>query len=1382
MAAESDEFNVPFDSETNRHFGRPIRATTEPSKTEVKDFFSIAPLPWDPHRILMVNDSTIMPPKKYRVTDGLGGNLEEMYAVLHGCLSIGRLKRAESIIKRLAKLDLPESDIMAMHLEFVRVSVEKVVQNPRDSDTQALHKWFELEIRGKHAFFDGEDDDDYSLLEYMLKASLRESSEKKRDRLVRRYMDLIPSDVRRVVPNQYSILTEEERQLTQNIYEGREINADIHETDEQEQLQEEGNEEAAVLIGQKDSPAPEDYPEVNPTEQKGLGLVALKQTLSLFAKTPADFDPLRLTYEEQKERQMALESNAVLAAIDRWRDENSKLTKMGLNTAIQTKNVGARMWKWQLALEAYIKNELEDIEGNRASGSKYNDELDLDNISMWLNRLPTEQIAAVTILAVMNRLSVTGVDSGIPLSGLIVYVGRAVEDETTALEITKEAKANPTFAAKKKEKYLINLLKSGKRAGKMIDWKPQTSEPDLSVPHFKKTDSWTASHAAKVGAFLVAGLIKTATIPVTRVNPETEEVMTQIQPAFSRLQQVRMGKKVGVVMTNPTLVEQLKREPVHSLLAQHLPMVVQPAPWTGFNVGGFLTYPVKVIRIKGNDKDQRHYADVAIERGDMQHMLKGLDVLGKQSWVINKPVLDTMLKAWNSGEEVANIPSANPNIAEPQPPPPGADPLARSHYHKAVKLVANEKGAIHSQRCFQNFQIEIARSMRNEKFYFPHNMDFRGRAYPVPPLLNHMGADHCRGLLKFGEAKELGERGLKWLKVHLANVFGYDKASLIERERFADDHRDDIYDSAANPLEGKRWWLDAEDPWQTLAACIEMKNAWDSPDPTKFMSSLTVHQDGTCNGLQHYAALGGDEWGARQVNLEPGDRPSDVYTAVAELVKEGIAEDRKVGDPFALVLDGKINRKIVKQTVMTNVYGVTWVGAKTQVKRQLQAAYKDLPNERSLNVDLLAGYVATKIFTGLSTMFGGAHNIQHWLGECANRISSSVTAAQVDRLVKDYDKTLEKIQEIGESIRVPKLNAEAMSQFKSAVIWTTPLQMPVVQPYRTAKSRLVKTCLQQVNLSEPHRSDPISKRKQLQAFPPNFVHSLDATHMILSALKCNELGLNFAAVHDSFWTHAADVDKMNDVLRDAFVQIHSEDIIQRLAAEFEVRYKGCYQLVRVRGGSKVVRRLHTYRKSKAWKNLKQELIGSPKDSREVFEKSKADVKAYELIIERKVAEMLESDDPEVVAKAQQMQTPGRILMEFAAEEDFEVPPELAEMGVGNIPNGDGKPRAGKKVVMEEAVESDEDTLSVDSSEDPSDDIIGNTMHEIEGEDSPQVTSEAKQDEWFHRYATGQKLREGKRPPEMSISTFAWVPLKLPPVPQRGNFDVSRLKESKYFFS
>ena len=80
-------------------------------------------------------------------------------------------------------------------------------------------------------------------------------------------------------------------------------------------------------------------------------------------------------------------------------------------------------------------------------------------------------------------------------------------------------------------------------------------------------------------------------------------------------------------------------------------------------------------------------------------------------------------------------------------------------------------------------------------------MDFRGRAYPIPPHLSHIGDDLSRGLLLFEEAKPLGERGLRWLKIHLANLYGYDKANFDERVTWVEEHLPDIFDSAEKPLE-----------------------------------------------------------------------------------------------------------------------------------------------------------------------------------------------------------------------------------------------------------------------------------------------------------------------------------------------------------------------------------------------------------------------------------------------------------------------------------------------------------------------------------------------------------------------------------------------------
>ena len=57
-----------------------------------------------------------------------------------------------------------------------------------------------------------------------------------------------------------------------------------------------------------------------------------------------------------------------------------------------------------------------------------------------------------------------------------------------------------------------------------------------------------------------------------------------------------------------------------------------------------------------------------------------------------------------------------------------------------------------------------------------------------------------------------------------------------------------------------------------------------------------MHQDGACDGLQHYAAMGRDYEGGGQVNLLNREVPADIYTHVANLVEAKILEDLEGSD------------------------------------------------------------------------------------------------------------------------------------------------------------------------------------------------------------------------------------------------------------------------------------------------------------------------------------------------------------------------------------------------------------------------------------------------------------------------------------------------------
>lgn len=232
-------------------------------------------------------------------------------------------------------------------------------------------------------------------------------------------------------------------------------------------------------------------------------------------------------------------------------------------------------------------------------------------------------------------------------------------------------------------------------------------------------------------------------------------------------------------------------------------------------------------------------------------------------------------------------------------------------------------------------------------------------------------------------------------------------------------------------------------------------DALDSGNPETFLCNIAVHQDGSCNGLQHYAALGGDVLGAEQVNLLPRSAPQDVYGGVAKLVSQRVADDAAKGVRLGELLVGKVDRKIVKQTVMTSVYGVTFVGA----RKQIHNAMRNRVALGEEDVYLASAYLTRHTFAALQEMFIAAREIQTWLGECARRIAKA----------------------------------------GQPVTWVTPLGLPVMQPYRRAGRSAVITLVQTIILEDQNDKMPVNVARQKSAFAPNFVHSLDSTHMMLTA-------------------------------------------------------------------------------------------------------------------------------------------------------------------------------------------------------------------------------------------------------------------------------------------
>ncbi|XP_058185833.1 DNA-directed RNA polymerase 3, chloroplastic isoform X2 [Rhododendron vialii] len=628
---------------------------------------------------------------------------------------------------------------------------------------------------------------------------------------------------------------------------------------------------------------------------------------------------------------------------------------------------------------------------------------------------------------------------------------------------------------------------------------------------------WGRDMQAKLGCRLIQLLMETAYVQAT--VDQSEDSPPDIRPAFfhayrsSHYPRKKIGKRYGVIQCDPLVLAGLEGTPKHTVIP-YMPMLVPPKKWKRYDRGGYFFLPSYLIRTHGSKPQQDAVKNTAAKQ--MQKIYEALDTLGNTKWRINKRVLSVMESIWAGGGNTGGLVDRKD---VPIPEKPESEDVTEIKKWKLIMRKAKKVNReLHSQRCDTELKLSVAAQMKDEDgFYYPHSLDFRGRAYPMHSHLNHLNSDICRGVLEFAEGRPLGKSGLRWLKIHLANLYGdgVEKLSYEGRLAFVENNLENVLDSADNPLNGSQWWLTAEDPFQCLAACISLSEALTSSAPHTVISHLPIHQDGSCNGLQHYAALGRDSVGAAAVNLVAGEKPDDVYSEIAARVHDIMKRDSNE-DPatnpnaiLAKALVGQVDRKLVKQTVMTSVYGVTFVGAREQIKRRLQEKGQ-ISDDRLLFK--AASYAAKVTMAALEEIFDAARGIMSWLGDCAKVIASQ----------------------------------------NQPVRWTTPLGLPVVQPYFKTKQHSVTTTLQTLSLKRDGTSVQI--RKQKTAFPPNFVHSLDGSHMMMTAVACRDAGLHFAGVHDSFWTHACDVDKMNRILRQKFVELYSIPILENLLTSFQKEY------------------------------------------------------------------------------------------------------------------------------------------------------------------------------------------------------------------------------------
>jgi DNA-directed RNA polymerase len=512
------------------------------------------------------------------------------------------------------------------------------------------------------------------------------------------------------------------------------------------------------------------------------------------------------------------------------------------------------------------------------------------------------------------------------------------------------------------------------------------------------------------------------------------------------------------------------------------------------------------------DKDTPRYSKAIIKRWDekldglFKNLLNtkaiiALNKLQQVGWCIDKDILEAITK--------------NPHV----------------FYKKGDKSSENKSKIID-----YNYTIAKAKALSEvEEFFYALDMDYRGRIYYVESYMNFQGSDLARGVLRFSERRSVTPEGLRWIKIHCASSYNesynindipqwctsdykshlesegledisVDKMTLKDRELWCDNNIDKIYETAIN-----KKLHDCEKPVSFLSAAIEIYNYNHCDDV--YYSNLPIPIDGSNNGWQHLGAISKDIETGKLVGLVPVDIQNDFYVQTAKKLIEITKDDERQSILSDMPMK-KIRKGISKRGSMTRAYSA---GA----QKIAENMYNDCKQ---------AGYVAQYGITE-----------EH----CKGFARDLVKAIQL--VCPGPLKTMKFLQ---------KLAQAKLDEGWGYITWVTPSGFPVIYTCQHQVSERQRGSIQglgQINHVAKVDSVNPDVRGFMCGISPNFIHSQDASHM---SLVIAEFDGPFGAVHDSFSTHASDVDELCQLTKDVFVDMYNKpnyfDIIEgRLGATAE---------------------------------------------------------------------------------------------------------------------------------------------------------------------------------------------------------------------------------------
>ncbi len=690
------------------------------------------------------------------------------------------------------------------------------------------------------------------------------------------------------------------------------------------------------------------------------------------------------------------------------------------------------------------------------SGKAYAHAAIFEQLSYFKN----ETIAYLALKTILDYCS-----RGMALNTMAIRIGRVLEDD---LMISSFLKQNKPLIDKVKRN-VTRRTSNYKHRRNVI--KSSAQKADLVF------DNWTTERRLGIGLRLIDIII----------------TYTNLFELYEKTVNKRKAKYI--VATEKTMEFVRKRHGVISLLRPlRLPMVVPPVPWTGIKDGAYLSLKFPLIRTPLGSSITDYIKMSEHEGIHFNQIYDVVNAVQETPWKINKKVLEVMQHFWYNIEEdvLGCLPKKTELDKKPYPKGGSAEDIKK--WKQVSSKIYSENIRMRSHVLAFQKVLWVAEKYKDyDRVYYPHNLDFRGRIYPMPDYLTPQGDDSCKGLLQFAEGRPIKtEHGRRHFLMYGAALYGHDKLSDKNKLEWVSLNEKRILMVAKHPMEYKALWEGADKPWQYLAWCFEYRKFSES---NLALLHMPIMVDGTCNGLQHLSALMKDPVGAAAVNLiDTGDTPNDIYQLVSD-------EANKLYDgPI------KIDRKLCKRPVMTTPYGATLYGMREQVRDELKKRKNNIDNSMEYDDFDEVVKVVDAIYEGINMVVHKSRELMDWLQDIA----------------------------------------EVVTMHNVPIEWKTPFGFYVLQTYSSFKQKRIRTQLNGVlkGYRASMREMVINKqdvRKAKNAISPNFIHSLDAAHLMLTVNDMRyEYGVkNLHIVHDCFGVHADNVDMLVHVLKENFIEMYT---------------------------------------------------------------------------------------------------------------------------------------------------------------------------------------------------------------------------------------------------